>query len=123
MTGQELKSKLNVLGLSEAEIARRLGKPQQSFNQTLKAQDVKTSLLEELCKTFNVDMSFFYQEDFNKAHVVQSINGNNSNNVNTEIGSDYKEMIEKLLEQNDTLIKSNDTLMKSIVGLLNDRTK
>lgn len=60
MTGEQLKSKLDALGISQAEAARRMGVSSQSFNQFLEAKDVKTGLLENLCEAFNLNMGVFY---------------------------------------------------------------
>ena len=60
MTGELLKSKLEVLGISQAEAARRLGVIPQSFNQFLEAKDVKTGLLENICEAFGLSMGAFY---------------------------------------------------------------
>ena len=43
-----------------AEIARRLGILPQSLNQFFLAEDVRTGLLEDLCRVLDKDMSFFY---------------------------------------------------------------
>lgn len=61
MTGEQLKNKLNVLGISQAEASRRLGVSSQSLNQSLEAKDVKTGLLENLCEAFNLNMGAFYE--------------------------------------------------------------
>ena len=60
MDGKTLKEKLAKTGLSHAEIARRIGVSPQSFSQSLKSSDIKTGLLETLCKALGKDMSFFY---------------------------------------------------------------
>lgn len=60
MNGKELKAKLNESGLSLAEIARRLEVTPQSVSQFFKADDVRTGLLEDLCRVLDKDMSFFY---------------------------------------------------------------
>lgn len=60
MTGEQLKNKLNALGISQAEASRRLGVSSQSLNQSLEAKDVKTGLLENLCEAFNLNMGVFY---------------------------------------------------------------
>lgn len=60
MTGEQLKSKLEALGISQAEAARRLGVIPQSFNQFLEAKDVKTGLLENLCEAFGLNIGDFY---------------------------------------------------------------
>ena len=60
MSGEQLDKILKDAGFVKAEIARLLGVPPQSVNQSLNAQDVKTGFLEDLCKVLNVDMGFFY---------------------------------------------------------------
>lgn len=60
MSGEELKRKLDSIGLSQAEIARRLGVIPQSMTQYFKADDVRSGTLEKLCEVLGKDMSFFY---------------------------------------------------------------
>lgn len=60
MSGEELDKKLKDAGYVLADIARQLGVPPQSVNQTLNAKDVKSGFLEDLCRVLNKDMSFFY---------------------------------------------------------------
>lgn len=60
MSGEELKKKLDELGVSYAEVARQLDVFPQSFNKTLKALDVSSGTLEKICRAFGKDMSFFY---------------------------------------------------------------
>ena len=67
MTGKELKTKLSACGVSQSEIARRLDMSQQSFNQSLIVNDVKSGLLERIAAAIGVDMSFFYPSEGNNA--------------------------------------------------------
>lgn len=60
MSGEELKKKLDGLGISQAEIARRLGVVPQSVIQTLEAKDIKSGFIEDLCRVLDKDISFFY---------------------------------------------------------------
>lgn len=60
MSGKELKEKLKETGISQAEIARRLGVIPETIGQALTAKDIKTGFLEDLCRILGVDMSFFY---------------------------------------------------------------
>lgn len=60
MSGEDLKKKLESAGISQAEIARRLGVIPQSVGQSLTAKDVKSGFLEDLCRVFDMDISFFY---------------------------------------------------------------
>jgi transcriptional regulator with XRE-family HTH domain len=60
MSGEELDRKLKDAGYVMADIARLLGVPPQSINQSLNAKDIKTGFLEDLCRVLGKDMSFFY---------------------------------------------------------------
>ena len=60
MSGEELKKKLKSAGISQAEIARRLGVVPQSVIQTLEAKDIKSGFIEDLCRVLDKNISFFY---------------------------------------------------------------
>ena len=102
MTGKELKERIRTKGMSESEIARRLNMSQQGFNRTLRSEDVKTGLLEKLCKVFDVDMSFFYPTNY--------ANGSDSiYNVPTQNAD-----VSDLIKQNAILTESIKTLTSII---------
>jgi len=62
MTGKDLKKILTSKGYTTSLIAEALGKKSQDINQIFtKTEDVKTGLLEKLCKALEVDMTFFYE--------------------------------------------------------------
>lgn len=61
MSGDELKKKLDGVGISYAELARQLGVFPQSFNKTLKSKDVGSGVLENIAKIIGKDMNFFYE--------------------------------------------------------------
>lgn len=60
MSGEELDKKLKKAGYVLADVARLLGVPPQSINQTLNAKDVKSGFLEDLCRVLEKDIRFFY---------------------------------------------------------------
>ena len=60
MSGEQLDKKLKDAGYVLADVARQLGVPPQSINQTLNAKDIKSGFLEDLCRVLDKDMSFFY---------------------------------------------------------------
>lgn len=120
MSGEELDKKLTEAGYVKAEIARLLGVPPQSVNQSLNAQDVKSGFLEDLCRVLNVDMSFFYSFDTNeevtklqeenarlKAEVVRLSDPNHSDKENRvynlwmkfmEVTAEMKELYKEIGE-------------------------
>lgn len=109
MTGETLKTRISSCGVSQAEIARRLGMSQQSFNQALLVADVKTGLLERICEALGVDMSFFYpvgstNNTTNNIHKQSAHNMHNgSGDIREEKGDN--ETIAELVKQNATLIE------------------
>lgn len=60
MSGEELNKKLKNAGIVLADVARQLGVPPQSINQTLNAKDIKSGFIEDLCRVLDKDISFFY---------------------------------------------------------------
>lgn len=60
MTGKEVKGILTSNGYSITDVANRLGVSQPNLSMALKVADVKTGLLEKICKVLGVEMDFFY---------------------------------------------------------------
>lgn len=60
MTGEELKKVLTQHGLMLKDVAALLGMSQQNFSSALKVADIKTGLLEELCRVLDKKIDFFY---------------------------------------------------------------
>lgn len=60
MSGEELKKVLIRNGYVLKDVAEMLGTSQQNFSQALKADDVKTGLLERICNVLGKRMDFFY---------------------------------------------------------------
>lgn len=110
MTGKELKVKLTGCGYSQSEIARRLDMSQQSFNQSLLVNDVKSGLLERVAQAINVPMSFFYP--MNESHHAVAHGDHSVAAVqSTVMRGDYAlleervKSLEALLEEKERLIK------------------
>lgn len=60
MSGKELRELLASKGILQKDIARQLNMTPGGFSQQLRAKDIKTGLLESICKVLNVKMDFFY---------------------------------------------------------------
>lgn len=58
MSGKELRELLASKGILQKDIARQLNMTPGGFNQQLRAKDIKTGLLESICKALNVKMDF-----------------------------------------------------------------
>lgn len=114
MTGKELKERLSKYGVSQSEIARRLGMSQQSFNQALMANDVKTGLLERIADVLAVSMSFFYPAEGNRAVATgnESVAAINSNvSYPTNVMEERIKALEALLAEKERLIKVYEKIM------------
>lgn len=60
MDGLKLKEVLIKKGYMLKDIAAKLGMSQPNFSQIIKAQDVKSGTLENICDALGVQMDFFY---------------------------------------------------------------
>ena len=85
MTGERLKHILYVAGISQTELAEKLGTTQQNLYGALKAQDIKIGFLEKLCEVLNVKMSFFYPDDFDQQKVDEA----NRKVLDYDLGGDW----------------------------------
>lgn len=56
MSGKELRELLASKGILQKDIARQLNMTPGGFSQQLRAKDIKTGLLESICKVLNVKM-------------------------------------------------------------------
>lgn len=106
MTGIQLKSILYKTGLTQIELAEKMGMSQQNFNKSLMVKDIKTGFLEKLCEVLNVKMSFFYPDDYDRGGgsfgSANSATAVGSGNTATTGASD--DMVKQLLSQNQQLI-------------------
>lgn len=106
MTGIQLKSILYKTGLTQIELAEKMGMSQQNFNKSLMVKDIKTGFLEKLCEVLNVKMSFFYPDDYDRGGgsfgSANSATAVGSGNTATTGASD--DMVRQLLSQNQQLI-------------------
>lgn len=109
MTGKELKTLISNCGVSQSEIARRLGMSHQSFNQCMIVKDVKSGLLEKVAAVLGVDMSFFYPIKSNNA-VTSGVNSvaaiqSTVSQGDSAVLQERVRLLEKLLDEKERLIK------------------
>ena len=113
MKGIELKEKIAKCGISQSEIARRLNISQQSFNQSLSANDVKSGLIERIAEVVGVEMDFFYPNKSNKPSVVVNgegvvaVSGNNNvtSNPSDAVLQERVKSLEALVAEKERLIQ------------------
>ena len=99
MSGEQLKRRIKELGISQAELARRLNVIPEAIAQALKAKDVKSGFLEDLCRVLGKDMSFFY------GGVAESKPAQEEKDTAVPyfIYRDLQDRCEKLIRENQTL--------------------
>ena len=126
MTGKELKDILYNHGVSQSEIAKKLGLSQQSFSQMLSSSDIKTSLLERIAGALGVTMSLFYPMD---GSTVASgtgsvaVSGNNNvagNNVSGNGSEELVLVINELAAQRRVTEKAQEQIDR-LISLLEKR--
>lgn len=123
MTGKELKDKLSTCGISQAEIARRLGMSTQSMSQALNVADIKTGFLEKIANVLGVPMSRFYPNDAatitkesSELHVRNNsgvVSGTNNGIISTG-QKDTQKLVEMLVEAN----AKKDQQIDKLIALL-----
>ena len=62
MSGEDLKKLLIRNGYVLKDVAEMLGTSQQNFSQSLKADDVKTGLIERICHVLGKQIDFIYAD-------------------------------------------------------------
>ena len=123
MTGKELKDRLSTCGISQAEIARRLGMSTQSMSQALNAADIKTGFLERIVAVTGIPLSYFYPaasatitNESSELHVRNNsgvVSGTNTGTIST--GKQYtQKLVEMLVEAN----AKKDQQIDKLIALL-----
>lgn len=122
MTGQELKARIAACGISQSEIARRLGMSQQSFNQGLNVQDIRTGLLERIAEATGKPLSYFYPaasatitNESSELHVRNNsgvVSGTNNGSISAV--QDTQRLVEILVEAN----AKKDQQIDKLIALL-----
>lgn len=122
MTGQELKARIAACGISQSEIARRLGMSQQSFNQGLNVPDIRTGLLERIAEATGKPLSYFYPaasatitNESSELHVRNNsgvVSGTNNGSISAV--QDAQRLVEILVEAN----AKKDQQIDKLIALL-----
>jgi transcriptional regulator with XRE-family HTH domain len=114
MTGEYLKEFIRKHKVSQSEIARQLGLSQQSFNQMLALNDIKSSLVERVASALHVSMGEIYNETKEQSAVASgngiAVAGNN--NVTGNYASDNSQvlqervvLLERILDEKERTIQ------------------
>lgn len=108
MKGAKVKEKLLNHGYVLADVAKRMGIIPQTLQSLLSAEDIKTGVLENIAKSINESIYFFYEEGSNTAisdNSGISVAGN-ENHVNGEVNK----LVDIISAQSMQLSKSQEQI-------------
>lgn len=104
MNGKELKKILKEEGINLTELAKMLGYDNdQRLHSALKAEDVKSGLIEAIAKATNKSVGYFYK-DTNTIATDNSVAISGTGNSVNAISERFISLLEKKDEQMDRLI-------------------
>lgn len=105
MSGKELKEILREEGINLAELAKKLGfDNDQRLHSALKAEDVKSGLIESIAKATNKSIGFFYKDTSGAVASDNSVAVSGTGNSVNSISERFIALLEKKDEQMDRLI-------------------
>lgn len=105
MSGEEVKEKLKNEGVIFSELARMLGfDSDQRLHSALKANDVKSGLIEDIARAINKSVSWFYPETNKTVATDNGIAVSGNENQITVISEKFIGLLEKKDEQIDRLL-------------------
>lgn len=115
MSGKELKDILHANNINLSDLAKKLGyNTDQRLHSALRADDVKTGLVEAIAKAINKSVGFFYPSITGATAsgngVAVSGDGNSVNAIS--------ERFITLLENKDKQIAKKDEQMDRLLGML-----
>lgn len=104
MTGKELKEILQAEGVNLSELSKKLGfENDQRLHSALRAEDVKSGLIEKIAKATNKSVGYFYKSNFAIA-TENSVAINTTGDDTGTISKKFISLLEKKDEQIDRLI-------------------
>lgn len=105
MSGKELKKILKDEGVNLTELAKLLGYDNdQRLHSALKAEDVKSGLIEAIAKATNKNVGFFYKDTHGTIASDNSVAISGDGNSINAISERFIGLLEKKDEQMDRLI-------------------
>lgn len=60
MTGEQLRLKLIEMGIQQKDLAGKMGMTKQNFSAMMKVADVKSGIIENICKILGCTIADFY---------------------------------------------------------------
>lgn len=117
MTGEDLKNILLSIDESFASVARKLDMTPQNLDGILRTKDIKTGLIERLCKIYNKPFGYFFDEQpgvsvrTEGAFSPASATGNATVSVgDAAMAAEVKHLRELIAEKNERIADLKDHL-------------
>lgn len=105
MSGEEVKEKLKQEDIVFSELARLLGyDSDQRLHSALKANDVRSGLIEDIARAINKSVSWFYPETTKTVATDNGIAVSGNENQITVISEKFISLLEKKDEQINRLL-------------------
>lgn len=122
MTGKELKLRIDKLGMTQVKLAELMAVKPQTVNAILTAKDVRTSTVERIAAVTNMPISFFFDEEPDRNHVVASGDGSVAQLGNNNVAGNVADVavlqervksLEKLVAEKERLIKVYEKVLEN----------
>jgi Predicted transcriptional regulator len=110
MNGERLKRIMKANGLTNNDVAARMGMTAQNLSALLAKEDIKTCFLERFCEAVGTTPGELYGGVSNTANHLTAVSGNGN------VVGDFA-LIDKLTEENARLIEQNSRLLGIIEKL------
>lgn len=114
MKGEEVKKILMANGYKLTDVANAMGIIPQTLQSLLKADDIKTGVLENIAESINRNVYFFFGEEG-----VDKTSGSNFNfDKWMEIENRKAEAMQQVVANNTELTKTNSVLVRELLGAI-----
>lgn len=109
MKGEKVKEILKEKGLQQKKVAEKMGISEQNLQSLLKADDIKSGVLENISKASGVSLFEFYGHDVNIQH------GTNTYNTTANTAEFLQELKEQRESYKDQL-REKDEQIKLLIN-------
>lgn len=127
MKGKDLKDFLRQEGINLAELAQQLGfSNDQRLHSALKAEDVKSGLIEQIAKATNKSVGYFYNENPTATAETNSVAVSGNDNEVSLISERFLSLLEKKdeqIERKDTQLGKRDEQIDRLLTIVEDMSR
>ena len=111
MKGEFVKKILDEKGISQAQVSKKLGVSPQLLNQMLKAEDIKTGVLENIANASGLTLGDFLCIENSNVQSGENIHYNSDNIIET-LTKANKELVEEIHAMGQRIDKLIDKITK-----------